>query len=163
MSNPKFVRNEVTYITNEIDYDKLAKAIVEASNQLERDKQTTAIGATDISNGKYITEAFAKFCVAFFRSASIIISSFSVFVVGVLYSYVTTDVSWATMQDITINIFCTLALLFLIALIIYYAIILWKAAGEVSKEKDKIFMVSLFSSLICVASLIVSFVSLFKG
>ena len=34
MSNPKFVRNEVTYITNEIDYDKLAEAIVRANQKI---------------------------------------------------------------------------------------------------------------------------------
>ena len=33
MSNPKFVRNEVTYISNEIDYDKLAEAIVKANKR----------------------------------------------------------------------------------------------------------------------------------
>ena len=43
-----------------------------------------------------------------------------------------------------------------------YCIIMWKAAKEIEREKDKNFIVSVFSGIVSFAALIVALVALFK-
>lgn len=151
MSNPKFVRNEVTYITNEIDYDKLAKAMVKAlNNNDENTPQKT-----------YTSKMLGKACSVIFR----VISAFGFTLLFMLIAGIFMDFNFS--QYVTDNglfnaIFFIVFYVFLCALIGVLSFFLFKSADEVEIETDKHYIVSMFSSLVCVAALIVSLVALFK-
>ena len=47
--------------------------------------------------------------------------------------------------------------------VLLYMVIFWGAANDVKHEKDKNYVISVFSGLVSVAALIVAVVALFKG
>ncbi len=160
MSNPKFVRNEVTYITNEIDYDKLAEAIVKAQHQevvLTNDENTD-----DNKNKKtYTSKMLGIICSFIFR----IIAGFgaAIFIMLIIAIFMYFNLSqYATENGIFNTVFFIIFYVFLCAITGVLSFFLFKSADEIEIETDKHYIVSMFSSLVCVAALIVSLVALFK-
>ena len=154
MSNPKFVRNEVTYITNEIDYDKLAEAIVKA-NQSHNNNDDNAEKKT------YTSKMLGKACSVIFR----VISAFCFLILIMLIAGIFMDFNlaqYATENGVFNTVFFIIYFIFLCAIIGVLSFFLFKAAGEIEIETDKHYIVSMFSSLVCVAALVVSLVALFK-
>lgn len=151
MSNPKFVRNEVTYITNEIDYDKLAEAMVKAlNNNAENAPQKT-----------YTSKMLGNICSIIFR----IIGAFGIailimLIIGIFMHFNISQ--YVTDNGIFNTVFFLIFYVFLCAIIGVLSFFLLKSAGEIEIETDKNYIVSLFSSLVCVAALIVSLIALFQ-
>ena len=47
--------------------------------------------------------------------------------------------------------------------LVLYSFLLWKSAKEVETEKDRNYIISVFSGIVSFAALIVALVALFKG
>ena len=148
------VINNIQELNLEIDYKKLAQAIVEAQNDAE--KQRT-------ERKSFVSNSFALGISLFFRFISII--GIAVCIIGfisIIQHAVNTAV-WSTASNIVSNIFALGIIgLFLIAFGVY-CIIMWRAAKEIETEKDRNYIISVFSGIVSFAALIVALIALFKG
>ena len=147
------VINNIQELNLEIDYDKLAEAIVKAQ-EVSEDEANKKRRFTSGSFAMLITVAF---------------SGFSIFVALLAASLILAlVVSWNTLQwdgftnmvvSILIIAFC---IVFAIVLGLY-AVLLWKSAKEIETEQDRNYIISVFSGIVSFAALIVALVALFKG
>ena len=138
---------------NEIDYDKLADAIVKAQ-EINEDKANQKHRFTSGSFAMLITVAFRVF------------SAF----VGLLavLMLVAPVVSWSTLQwnsftNIVTSIVTIVFCIVFTTVLGVYTILLWKSANEIETEKDRNYIISVFSGIVSFAALIVALVALFKG
>ena len=152
-------RNKLQVINNiqkfnlEIDYDKLAQAIAKAQSDAE--KQQT-------EKKSFISNSFAFWVSLFFRIVPIF--GIAVCVIGfiTIIQYAINTAVWTSTNNIIVNIFALGTVgLFLIAFGAY-CVIMWRAAKEIEQEKDKNFIVAVFSGIVSFAALIVALVALFK-
>lgn len=138
----------------EFDYDKLAEAIVKARN--ESDKQQT-------ERKSFVSNSFAFWISLFFR----LVPVFGMAVCGIgvfaIIDYAVNIAVWNTINNIIANVFLLWVMGVLLVSLGAYCIIMWKAAKEIEREKDKNFIVSVFSGIVSFAALIVALVALFKG
>lgn len=189
MSNPKFVRNEVTYITNEIDYDKLAEAIVKAQRQetSTQNGEKTDDKVNDDKGTKKDAQDDKKICLvkAIWRlltkpedtkgqflsaSLALVITTFYVllgflayfFLISVCIYCSSTIVrsSWDSLPACLDNLeFIGFGVI--LGLISILVIVISVASSrEASKETDKHYIVSVFSGLMGFVALIVAIVAL---
>ena len=148
------VINNIQELNLEIDYKKLAQAIVEAQNDAE--KQQT-------ERKSFVSNSFAFWISLFFRFVPVF--GITVCLIGfiTIIQYAINTAIWSSANNIIANIFALgIVVLFLIALGAY-CIIMWRAAKEIEQEKDKNFIVAVFSGIVSFAALIVALVALFKG
>ncbi len=179
MSNPKFVRNEVTYITNEIDYDKLAEAIVKAQRQeviesnyekIEEYKKKDELLAKPNEEESTQPENMKGRCLSV--SLALVIAIIYILlgalagiflIVLLVYCIITLSHSpWDSLSAWMNNLeFIGVGILlsFIAILVIVMSI---ESAREVSKETDKHYIVSVFSAIVCFVALIVSLIALNK-
>lgn len=145
MSNKKY--KNTYYITNEIDYDKLAKAIVTALDNHEKSQ----------SQKSFTTSMFAGICSIVFR----IISSIScVFAIGfVLYPFAKQLGLYD--KDFIASFPNIFSLVVCIILFGIFTFLFWKASDEIANERDKNYIISMFSSMVSVAAMVIAAVSLF--
>lgn len=145
--------NNIQELNLEIDYKKLAKAIVDAQSDAE--KQQT-------EKKSFISNSFAFWISLFFRVVPIF--GMAVCVIGsiTIIQYAINTAVWTSTNNTIANIFALGTVgLFLIAFGAY-CIIMWRAAKEIEQEKDKHFIVAVFSGIVSFAALIVALVALFK-
>ena len=138
----------------EIDYKKLAQAIVDAQNDAE--KQQT-------ERKSFVSKSFAFWISLFFRFVSIF--GIAVCIIGfiAIIQYAINPAVWTKANNIVGNVFALgIVGLFLVAFGAY-CIVMWRAAKEIEQEKDKNFIVAVFSGIVSFAALIVALVALFKG
>ncbi len=145
----KKTTNKNTYITNnEIDYEKLANAIVLAlsKNDERQGSETT------------IAKGFSTICSVVFSLLASFTTIFTIAfaalpIVGLLnplkYQY-----------DLTIQ--NAIALIMIVSILSVLSVFLWKASSAILKEKDKNFILALFSSMVSLAAMIIAAVSLFN-
>ena len=148
------VINNIQELNLEIDYKKLAHAIVEAQNDAE--KQQT-------ERKSFVSNSFAFWISLFFRFVPIF--GIAVCIIGfiTIIQYAINTAVWTSANNVVANIFALgIVGLFLIAFGAY-CIIMWRAAKEIEQEKDKNFIVAVFSGIVSFAALIVALVALFKG
>ena len=146
------VINNIGELNLEIDYDKLAEAIVKAQ---EKD-----IPKANQSK-KFTSITFVFLISLVFRGVAII---------GFVLTLVTPIAIWETIE---IKYTGLLGLFFVIligALSISCVLVLfllswmlWKSAKEIETEKDRNYIISVFSGIVSFAALIVALVALFKG
>ena len=152
---------------NEIDYDKLAEAIVKAQNVEKEESQPTekigfwkAVWLTIINkeakNGKRTAILLAEIMNSIFNSMAVIAI---LFVVGIIVVSVqnlnwSVDVLQIVIQLLIIAVFVVAAL---VTSIIFRAI-----ANEIGAEKDRSYITTLFFGFTSLASLVVALISLFK-
>lgn len=138
---------------NEIDYDKLAEAMVKAQDisEVEENKKR-----------KFTSGSFAMLIMIAFYVFSIFVALLAASLILALV------VSWNTLQwdgstNIVVSIL-TIAFCIVFAIVLgLYAVLLWKSAKEIETEKDRNYIISVFSGIVSFAALIVALVALFKG
>ena len=147
------VINNIQELNLEIDYDKLAEAIVKAQEKSE-----------DESNKKrrFTSGSFAMLTTVAFRIFSAFMGLLSVVLI------LAPVVSWKTLQwngftNIVTSVF-TIGFCIVFAIVLgLYTVLLWKSAKEIETEKDRNYIMSVFSGIVSFAALIVALVALFKG
>ena len=147
------VINNIQELNLEIDYDKLAEAMVKAQ-VISEDEEN--------KKRKFTSGSFAMLIMIAFHIFSVFVGLLSVLLVWAPVF------SWSTLQwngftnivtSIVIIVFCVV---FAIVLGLY-AVLLWKSAKEIETEKDRNYIISVFSGIVSFAALIVALVALFKG
>jgi len=149
-SNPDKEKN-ITIVPVEIDYDKLAEAIVKANRKADELIANNAITKSFSFTSSiilYIIAGIGYVISSVFLCASIIYIS---------------EMVWLEFFKILSNILTIFEFLSLIVLIGLYSHLLWGAAKEIEKEKDKNFVVSIFSGVVGFVALIVALIALFRG
>ena len=147
------VINNIQELNLEIDYDKLAEAIVKAQEVSE-----------DEANKKrrFTSGSFAMLITVAFRGFSIFVALLAASLILVLVVSRNT-VQWDGFTNIVVSIL-TIAFCIVFAIVLgLYAVLLWKSAKEIETEKDRNYIISVFSGIVSFAALIVALVALFKG
>lgn len=147
------VVNNIQELNLEINYDKLAEAIVTAQEKSEDEAN---------KNRKFTSGSFAMLIMVAFGGFSIFVALLAASLILALV------VSWNTLQwdgftNIVVSIL-TIAFCIVFAIVlVLYAVLLWKSAKEIETEKDRNYIISVFSGIVSFAALIVALVALFKG
>ncbi len=142
---------QIQNLNLEIDYDKLADAIVRAQRKSEERPKV----------GKYTKGVLTLPLLLFFRGIAIL---------GWLlaactpYSLFQTfhNVSWKKAGAVVGNLISIVTAIAIALSIALFSFILWKSAKEVENEKDRFFLVSLFSGIVSFVALIVAVIALYK-
>lgn len=141
----------VQIVTSEIDYDKLAKAIVQANKESEK-------GAEKVDSASSVLCSFAV----------IIFTLYGAVIVAVMIAVVMASVDqlremiWNSWSQIGVNI-VVLGLAFLMALVLLvFAVLSFRAAKEVSREENRSYIAAVVSALSGMTALIVALVALFR-
>ena len=161
------VINNIREINLEIDYDKLAEAIVKAQEKSEeknRPKETIGFWKAvweiilnkEDKDGKRTSSVLAEIMASIFNFVAIVGVLFFVVILASIFK-LEWNVAWEQMVTQAIMI----AILLLISLSI--ALIFRGIANEIKAEKDRNYITTLFFGFTSLASLIVALVALFKG
>lgn len=153
---------------NEIDYNKLAEAIVKANEVSKAESQHSEkigfwkavwkiIRNKESKNGKRTAILLAEIMATFFNVAALIGLAFSgLILIGSIFGF-----KWnVEITQIIIQVAAT-AILILFALAI--SLIFRCIANEIGAEKDRNYITTLFFGFTSLASLIVALIALFKG
>ena len=145
------VINNIQELNLEIDYDKLATAIVKAKEiEQDKNKQTKSVSmffATIISIVFGVVGAFSVI-----MAIGSIIAFFKYLPNGVFNNF---NSAINTIGQIVIY-------LIFFSLFILFAIMLFVSTKEISKEKDRNYIVSVFSAVTSLSAFIVAVIALFK-
>ena len=147
------VINNIKELNLEIDYDKLADAIVKANAKVEAE----ANKSKKFTSGMFSMFVFVILrliaCLGWIIAFSLLIGSINIFA----------EMSWGGFSTITGNIFQIVYMVVIVVLLVLYPLMLWKSAKEIEIEKDRNYIISVFSGIVSFAALIVALVALFKG
>lgn len=166
-------------VNMEIDYDKLAEAIVKANNKqnTELTKQEEELnlpakekfrilrkGIVQIIKCKNKTESalttsfFAMLVSFLFRAVAIFgVFAFVALISGLIDTC--SGMTWAGLQFIP-NIFTILTTILIGIAILMYSLVIWGSATEIENEKDKNYIISVFSGIVTFVALIVALIAL---
>ena len=147
------VINNIQELNLEIDYDKLAEAIVKAKEKSENKAN---------SEKRYMSKAFATMISIAFRGVAILMCFFTFAMICTGINMFNTFL-WNDASSVLSNIFSMLFLVALSAIFVLYFFLLWKSAKEIEAETDRNYIVAVFSGIVSFAALIVALVALFKG
>lgn len=141
--------NQIENVNLEIDYDKLAQAIVEANRCIN-------------TNKKYVSGTFALLSSILFCILSGVGLLFAI--VGIIGSVVFFVQNFsAGFFPIIKNLLISFVILISSVLIGLFAYIFLKAGKEISDEKDRDYIISAFSGIVSFVALIVALIALAKG
>ena len=147
------VVNNIQELNLEIDYDKLAEAIVKANSQLDAE----ANKSKKFTSGMFSISVFVILRViallGWIVAFTLLIGSINTFI----------EMSWNDFSTISGNIFQIIYSITITVLLVLYPLMLWKSAKEIETEKDRNYIISVFSGIVSFAALIVALVALFKG
>ena len=151
--NKPQVVNNIQELNLEIDYDKLAEAIVKANSQLDAE----ANKSKKFTSGMFSVSVFVILRViallGWIIAFALLIGSINTFI----------EMSWNDFSTISGNIFQIIYSITITVLLVLYPLMLWKSAKEIETEKDRNYIISVFSGIVSFAALIVALVALFKG
>ena len=147
------VINNIQELNLEIDYDKLAEAIVKANSQLDAEANKSK---------KFTSGMFSISVFVILRVIALLgwIIAFALFL-GSINTFI--EMSWNDFSTISGNIFQIIYSITITVLLVLYPLMLWKSAKEIETEKDRNYIISVFSGIVSFAALIVALVALFKG
>lgn len=170
------VVNNIKDLNLEIDYDKLADAIVKAqkkaseSEETERnvkEKQNIFITIWRIlrgersKDGRMLSAPFVFLVSYLFRIIAISgIILLVLFDIGFVKSFAI--LQWQGIAIIT-NVFVIGLIILSNVAILLFMVLFWGAANDVEYEKDKNYIIGVFSGIVSVAALIVAIIALYKG
>ena len=169
------VINNIEQLNLEIDYDKLAEAIVKAqekAKEIEKDEKSkekigffrsiwSILRGKSSSDGSLLSAPFAIIVSLVFRCMAIFGFLATVFfVVAVIITL--THTTWQGLA-IAANIVSILLLLCTIVSGVLLSVIFWGAANDAKHERDKSLIISVFSGLISFAALVIAIIALVKG
>ena len=144
--------NNIQNLNLEIDYEKLADAIVmaqeKASSNIDKSK-------------KYTSAALAALVSTAFSGVSILGWIFTIGVPLYVWSIWHTF-QWTGYEYIFSSVITILLYVGLMSVAVVYSIVLWRAAKEVNTERDRNYIIALFSGVVSFAALIVALVALVK-
>ena len=159
--------NNIGEINLEIDYDKLAEAIVKAQNAAKEENKPTekigfwkAVGKTIVNqeskNGKRTSMLLAEIMNVIFNSMAVIAILFAMSTIAVSVQKLNWNIDFwqLAIQALIISVFVVTALA---TSLIFRAI-----ANEIGAEKDRSYITTLFFGFTSLASLVVALISLFK-
>ena len=145
--------NNIGELNLEIDYDKLAESIVKAQ-EISEDEANR--------NKKFTSSTLAMIISLAFRGVAIlgwlIALATPVAIINMAKSFV-----WNEVNAVIGNVFSIAFAVALFVLLVLYSFLLWKSAKEIETEKDRNYIISVFSGIVSFAALIVALVALFKG
>ena len=147
------VINNIQELNLEIDYDRLAKAMVKAQ-VISEDEEN--------KKRKFTSGSFSMLIMIAFYVFSVLIGFLSVLMIfAPVVSW--NALHWNGLTNIVTSI-VTIAFCIVFAILLgLYAVLLWKSAKEIETEKDRNYIISVFSGIVSFAALIVALVALFKG
>lgn len=148
------VINNIQELNLEIDYDELAEAIVRAQNRNL---------STNKTESKNTTMTFASLISLFFRGVAIMLLPLIIIIVLEIPQAIDEIMVWKNFSVIVVKIIYKLSMACLAFVMGIYARVLWNSAKEIELEKDKNYIVSVFSGIVSFSALIVALVALFKG
>lgn len=167
-------RKNITIIHNEIDYDKLAEAIVRANAAQKETEDNSAkkvsfkefwkmVGMIIInkkaSNGQLAAGLLSVSMTALFNTLAVVAV---LAMIGGIIAIVKTAFSFSWSADsFYANVITILLSCLLIVLLAVLALYFRGVANEIAAEKDRNYIVAVFSGLVSFVALIVAFVSLF--
>ena len=147
------VINNIENLSLEIDYDKLAESIVKAQEKSENEANRRK---------KFTSGTFAMIISFAFRGVAILgwLIAFAtpVAIINMVKSFV-----WNEVNVVMGNVFSIAFAVVLFVVLVLYSFLLWKSAKEIETEKDRNYIISVFSGIVSFAALIVALVALFKG
>lgn len=145
--------NNIQELNLEIDYDKLAEAIVKAQKSSE-----------DEANRKkrFTSGTFAMIIALAFRGVAIL-GWLIAFATPFAIINVAKSLVWNEVGVIIGNVLGIVFTVALFIVLVLYSFLLWKSAKEIQTEKDRNYIISVFSGIVSFAALIVALVALFKG
>lgn len=175
-------KNEKQKIKLEIDYDKLAQAIVKANRLAEKTEHEQAEGERKgnafarfwknvgkLLTGKYkvegehwITVVFSVILSAIFFVVGWLGFICSISMFGYFFYYAIKVLTWTGAEVIAQNIFSLMLELVIIFLTFLISLMMIGAGREAQKSKDKNFIVGAFSGMVSLVALIVSLIALVK-
>lgn len=147
MSKRKNTIKNTYNVTNEIDYDKLAEAIVSA---LETQKQSQ-------NQRSFTASMFSGICSIAFKIVSCCTAALTL---GFIFLPFAKQLGIYN-QEFIVSFPNVISLIICISLFGTFSFLFWKASDEIENEKDKNYIIALFSSLVSVAALIVASLSLY--
>lgn len=136
-----------------IDYEKLAEAIVKAqeisaATMQKQKRYTLGTFALPLMIAFYVMSVFGWILIA--ASFIAIYKTWNTFV-------------WNDFIGCLASVVTLLIILVTILIVALYSVLLWKAAKEIEEETDRNYVVSMFSGVVSFAALIVALVALVKG
>ena len=147
------VINNIKELNLEIDYDKLAEAMVKVQNNT----------SNEYAKSKYLSAALVSLISIAFKGVAIALLPTIIIMVIAIQNVAITTMQWDGVLSIIGNI-AMLAIFALFAFVMgIFAKLLWKSAKELEDEKDRNYIISVFSAIVSFAALIVALVALFKG
>ena len=162
------VINNIQELNLEIDYDKLAEAIVKAQNKAAKDENPIEkigfwkavwfiIRNKEAKNGKRTAILLAEIMNSIFNSMAIIAILFAILTIVVSVQKLNWNMDFwqIVIQLLIIAVFVVDAL---VTSIMFRAI-----ANEIGAEKDRNYITTLFFGFTSLASLVVALIALFKG
>ena len=163
------VINNIQELNLEIDYDKLAEAIAKVQNQ------SSTIDFYNKDDHEYVTKTLSGKIKRNYFSFSIgKLVSWLFYALGIGETYLTIIFfplvydyfyNLALSQNYSAFFSRTMGISYVIALLIISMLlfcVLFNIAKEISKEKDRNYIISVFSGIVSFAALIVALVALFK-
>ena len=139
-------RRNITIVNNEMDYDKLAEAIVKANTkQLEKYSPSR--------------EWMKYILIPFFRILAIASGLLAIAMFVSLCKNITSIFESGTLTEITAFLFEFLITFFTAGFCVFSLV----TAKEIDKENDRTYIASMFSNIVAIAALVVALVALVKG
>ena len=160
--------NNIGELNIEIDYDKLAEAIVKAQDKVNKQPKTCEktgfwkavwliIRNKERKNGNKTAVLLSEVMAYMFNMIAICsLILLVLIIVGIFVGFAWSNAPIELMKQIVI-------LSFILGLLPAIAFVFRCIANEIRAEKDRNYIVSVFSGLVSFAALIVALVALFKG
>ncbi len=175
--NNQTVVNNIESLSLNIDCNELAEAIVKAQQRAEEQQYNSEIKTKitvkdffraiyqiirnkDNTQGKLTISLFAILVSMTFKLIAVI--GFLVTIAGTIIA-VKCILHGLDVGNIAVWIISAIGLIVLSVFIFLYSVIIWGASNEVEKEKDKNYIVSVFSGIVSFAALIIAIIALVKG
>lgn len=183
---PKNITNHYHNVfrsTTEIDYDKLAKAIIKAQQEAEEQKQVEKLQEDNSKVKLSASQTRKLICAVITNKAesngtltssfigSLLASCFNLialFGVGILilgviaFVIIVKDFDWSV-NSIPTNIIMIMLCMCFELIIAMVAFIFRCIANEIAKEKDRNYIIAVFSAVVAFAALVVAVVGYAKG
>ena len=168
-------QNNVNKVIVEIDYNKLAESIIKIQNKEKEFTKSTGqkkklfkticdiIRNVEDTEDKMTIGAFSFVLEFFFKATAVVSCLFSIIYCFFFIVSVWKNLSLVCNCENIINaIFVTLFILSLVVIILLFCVLLWGTGNEISKEKDKNYIMSVFSGVTGFIALIVALIALFQ-
>lgn len=167
--------NIISQLNLGIDYEKLAEAIIKAQEKAKLISFETTpkkkngffqsvwkiIKGENSKNGSLLSAPFIIVISLLYRIIAVV-GFLALVVIDVSSVIALAKMNWQGTQIVG-NIIAAIIVIIVSVSIFLYMLLFWGAANDVENEKDKNYVISVFSGLVSVASLIVAVIILIKG